>query len=145
MIWWWLLACGAIAPSIRMDRGEAGPGCVEQGTASLDAGEPSVAAETYRKGLEARPGDPLMMAWRTSALAAAGDHAGAVRILDDVLSAHPLAEARSTGGVSPALGQVDEAVHDLKIALDPGRRHHGRCFSIRTSRHTCRCRSCHSA
>jgi hypothetical protein len=94
----------------------------EEGKAALELGRAGAARAHFEAALEARPGDPLLEAWRARAEAATGDLDTAIATLDVVLRKRPaFAEARYNRAAYLArAGRLDEAGPELERALAAG-------------------------
>ncbi len=117
-----LAACSGPSPDLVAAR--AAVSAWDAGVDHLDGGEPDAAIEDFERGLSARPGDVLLLAWRARAEAESGQVDRAVTTLDAVLSLRPdFAEARYNRAAYIArLGRIEEAAEELSRALADGAR-----------------------
>jgi hypothetical protein len=92
------------------------------GQAAAEAGRHGEARQAFERALSARPGDPILLAWRAQAEAADGEPETAIATLDRVLDAQPdFAEARYQRAAYLArTGRPAEAGPDLRRALEDG-------------------------
>lgn len=93
-----------------------------EGKAAWDAGDAAAAARRFGEARALREGDVLLAAWEADALAAAGDRAGALVLLDGILAARPsFAVARYRRAVLRLqAGAVEAGAADLADALRGG-------------------------
>jgi len=122
MMWWVLLGACSSPGNVELRAQRQALDAWEEGEAALAAGRASDAREAFGRGLEARPSDPILLAWRAQAEASDGDLEGAVATLDAVLEAQgDFAEARyHRAALLARIGRPEEAGPDLRRAIEDG-------------------------
>lgn len=91
----------------------------ERGRLALEAGRAGDAATDFARAQELDPRSPTLPLWEARARASAGDLAGAERVLDRLVVAHPeLGTAwYNRAAYRARQGQLDAAAADLEVAL----------------------------
>ncbi len=114
------LGCEPVDPALVADRQALDASAA--GEAALKAGDPAGATEAFARAEAARPGDPVLVAWRAKALADQGRLDDAVDLLGEVLVKHPdFAIARYDRAAWLArAGKPEPAAAELRRALADG-------------------------
>ena len=115
-----LLACHPVDPELASRR--AALDAYARGEVALAAKDPAAAEAAFDEALVARPGDPLLRAWKAKAQADAGRLDDAITTLDGVLLDEPsFAQARYDRAAWLARAKrPEDAAVDLQIALGGG-------------------------